>query len=74
MQNNVLLLNLRTEVIRSSEASVDFQQITRRYILEHSVVHNHGCENPKSYVYELVYVYKLCCTFCCPFSSSFVRM
>jgi hypothetical protein len=32
----------------SSEASVDFQQATRRYIPEDRTFHNHRCENFKS--------------------------
>jgi hypothetical protein len=34
------------EMICSSEKSVDFQRTTRRYIS----VHNHRCENLKSYI------------------------
>jgi hypothetical protein len=33
----------------SSEKSVDFQQTTRRYIPEDRTLHNHRCENLKSY-------------------------
>jgi hypothetical protein len=36
------------EVIRSSETSVDFKRITRRYISEITTLHNHRCENLKS--------------------------
>jgi hypothetical protein len=41
---------LKTEAIRSSETSVNFQRTTRRYIPEDSTVHNHRCENLKSYI------------------------
>jgi hypothetical protein len=40
---------LKMEAIYSSEMSVDFQQNTRRYIPEHNTLHNHHCENLKSY-------------------------
>jgi hypothetical protein len=33
-----------------SETSVDFQQTSRRYIPEDSTLHNHRCENLKSYM------------------------
>jgi hypothetical protein len=42
--------NLKIEAIRSSETSVDFQRTTRRYIPEYSTLHNHRCENLKSYI------------------------
>jgi hypothetical protein len=41
------------EAICSSETSVDFQRTTRRYIPENSTLHNHGCENLKSYKPEV---------------------
>jgi hypothetical protein len=37
------------EAIFSSETSVDFQRTTRRYIPEDVTLHNHRCENRKSY-------------------------
>jgi hypothetical protein len=37
------------EAIYSSEASVDIEQTTRRYIPEDSTLHNHRCENLKPY-------------------------
>jgi hypothetical protein len=37
----------------SSETSVDFHRITRRYIPEHITLHNHSCENIKSYIPKL---------------------
>jgi hypothetical protein len=36
-----------------SETSVVFQQTTRRYIPEDSTLHNHRCENLKSYIIHL---------------------
>jgi hypothetical protein len=38
------------EAICSSEISVDFKRITRRYIPEDRTPHNHRCENLKSYL------------------------
>jgi hypothetical protein len=40
------------EAICSSETSVNFQRTTRRYIPEDSTLHNHRCENLKSYNIE----------------------
>jgi hypothetical protein len=37
------------EAICSCEISVDFQRTTRRYIPEDSTLHNHRCEDLKSY-------------------------
>jgi hypothetical protein len=37
------------EAICSSETPVDAQRTTRRYIPEDSTLHNHRCENLKSY-------------------------
>jgi hypothetical protein len=37
------------EATCSSEASVDFQRTTRLYIPEDLTLHNHRCENLKSY-------------------------
>jgi hypothetical protein len=45
---------LNMETICSSETSVDTQWTTRRYIPEVVTLHNHRCENLKSYtVYVL---------------------
>jgi hypothetical protein len=41
----------KMEAICSSETSVDFQRIARRYIPEDSTLHNHRCENLKSYMF-----------------------
>jgi hypothetical protein len=40
----------KMEAIYSSETSVDFQRTTWRYIQEDCTLHNHGCENLKSYI------------------------
>jgi hypothetical protein len=47
--------SLKMEAIYSSERSVDFQRTTRRYIPEDSSLHNHRCENLKSYNFRVVY-------------------
>jgi hypothetical protein len=41
---------LKMEGTRSFETSVDFQRITWRYTPENRALHNHRCENPKSYI------------------------
>jgi hypothetical protein len=41
---------LNMEATCSSETSGDFQQPTWRYIPEDTAVHNHRCENLKSYI------------------------
>jgi hypothetical protein len=41
---------LRIEATCSPETSVDFQRTTRRYIPEDRTLHNHRCENLKSYI------------------------
>jgi hypothetical protein len=38
------------EAICSSETSVDTQRTARRYIQEDGTLHNHRCENLKSYL------------------------
>jgi hypothetical protein len=44
-------------VICSSETSVETQQTTRRHVPEDNTLHNHRCENLKSYmVYEVLHV------------------
>jgi hypothetical protein len=40
---------LKMEAICSSETSVATQQTTRRHIPEGDTLHNHRCENLKSY-------------------------
>jgi hypothetical protein len=45
---------LKMVAICSSETSVDFQRSTRRYIPEDSTLHNHRCENLKSYFISLL--------------------
>jgi hypothetical protein len=44
---------LKMEAIYSSETSVASQQTTRRHIPEDDTLHNHRCENLKSYEYRL---------------------
>jgi hypothetical protein len=41
---------LKMEAICSSETLVDFQRNTRRNIPENDTLHNHRCENLKSYI------------------------
>jgi hypothetical protein len=41
---------LKMEAICSSEISVGFQRTTRRYLPEDGTLHNHRCENLKSYI------------------------
>jgi hypothetical protein len=41
------------EAICSSETSGDTQCTTRRYIPEDGTLHNHRCENLKSYIAEI---------------------
>jgi hypothetical protein len=38
------------EAIGSSETKVDFRWTARRYIPEDTTLHNHRCENLKSYI------------------------
>jgi hypothetical protein len=44
---------LKMEAICSSETSIDIQRTTRRYSPEVSTLHNHRCENLKSYILSL---------------------
>jgi hypothetical protein len=37
------------EAVYSSETSIDSQRTTRRYNPEYDTLHNHHCENLKSY-------------------------
>jgi hypothetical protein len=41
---------LKMEAICSSETSVETQRTTRRHIPEDDILHNHRCENLKSYI------------------------
>jgi hypothetical protein len=50
---------LKMVVIYSSEMLVDFQWTTRRYIPEDNILHNHRCENLKSYKIEVNYTLKI---------------
>jgi hypothetical protein len=51
------------EVTCSSETSVNFQRITLHYILEDKILHDHRCENIKSYIktYTLVKLSEYLC-------------
>jgi hypothetical protein len=42
------------EAMCSSETSVDIQRTARRYIPEVDTLHNHRCENLKSYISKYV--------------------
>jgi hypothetical protein len=44
---------LKIEAICSPETSIDFQRITQRYLPEDITLHNHNCENLKSYKLNL---------------------
>jgi hypothetical protein len=48
---------LKMEAIFSFETSVDFQRTTQRYIPGGSTLHNHRCENLKSYKEKYVPMY-----------------
>jgi hypothetical protein len=56
---------LKIETIRSSETSGATQRTTRRHIPEDDTLHNHRCENLKSYIslsvfnLVLVFIYQL---------------
>jgi hypothetical protein len=51
----IISSTLKMEAICSFETSVATQQTTRRQIPEDNTLHNHGCENLKSYiVYQVV--------------------
>jgi hypothetical protein len=43
--------SVKMEAKCSSETSVDFQGTTRRYIPEDDTLHNHRCENLRSYIF-----------------------
>jgi 3-polyprenyl-4-hydroxybenzoate decarboxylase len=45
----IISSTLKREAICSSETSVATQQTTRRHIPEDDTLHNHRCENLKSY-------------------------
>jgi hypothetical protein len=47
---NLFFSTLKMEAICSSETLVDFRLATRRYIPEDKILHNHRCENFKSYI------------------------
>jgi hypothetical protein len=47
--NLIHFSTLKMEAICFSETFVDTQRTTRRYVLEDGTLHNHRCENLKSY-------------------------
>jgi hypothetical protein len=48
--SQLIFSTLNMEAICSSETSDDTQRITRRYIPKAVTLHNHRCENLKSYI------------------------
>jgi hypothetical protein len=46
---------MKMEAMCSSETSVDFQRAIRRYIPKDRTLHNHRCENLKSYIVGLIF-------------------
>jgi hypothetical protein len=59
----------KMEATCSSETSVEFHRITRRYIPGDKILHNHRCDNLKSYVLFSVFIL-LCHFLYSPPSSS----
>jgi hypothetical protein len=47
--HQLIFSTLKMEAICSPETSIHFQPTTRRYIPEDGTLHNHRCENLKSY-------------------------
>jgi hypothetical protein len=47
---------LKVEAMYSSEAAIDFQRTTWRYIPEDSTLHNHRFDNLKSYIDNIYYI------------------
>jgi hypothetical protein len=52
----IISSTLKMEAICSSETSVEIQQTTRRHIPEDDTLHNHRCENLKSYLISVVFL------------------
>jgi hypothetical protein len=50
---------LEMEATCSSETSVTFQRNTRRCITEDKTLHNHRCENLKSYIIAVMFTHHL---------------
>jgi hypothetical protein len=55
----IIFSTLKMEAICSSETSVETQQTTPRHIPEYDTLHNHRCENLKSYIHQPVWGYKV---------------
>jgi hypothetical protein len=51
----LIFSTLKMEATFSSITSVDTQRTTRRYIPEDGTLHNHRCENIKSYTVEIYF-------------------
>jgi hypothetical protein len=56
---DIISSTLKMEAICSSETSVVTQQTTRRHIPEGDTLHNHRCENLKSYIFQQVNLEKV---------------
>jgi hypothetical protein len=52
----LVFLTLKMKAVCSSETSVDTQRTTRRYIPEDDTLHNHHCENLKSYIISAAFL------------------
>jgi hypothetical protein len=66
------------EAICSFEMSINTQQNTRRHIPEDDTLHNHRCENLKSYTEILgsnpIRGVHACLRLCCPEWAEFLRL
>jgi hypothetical protein len=51
-----IISTLKMEAISSSQTSVATQQTTRRHIPEDDTLHNHRCENLKSYINVICFI------------------
>jgi hypothetical protein len=54
----IISSTLKMEAICSSETSVATEQITRRHIPEDDTLHNHSCENLKSYQLQSLFFWR----------------
>jgi hypothetical protein len=53
---------LKIEAICSSETSADFQRTIQRHIPDGSTLHNHRCENLRSYLFQKCPLIHACCS------------